>query len=305
MKTALDLPHGLHDGIPEAIYHARVPGLVSKHALDLVRRSPAHYKAWLDGAETKDNDDFRLGRALHCALLEPERFASEYVVMPTFDEYRDKAGRLSTKEGKAERAAWVKAHEGCAIIEPTDREVALAMASAVRAHPTASSVLASGRAEVTARWHDEDTGLECKARADFFAERDPSLTDAARLDAGLSAPGAKRRFRFLVDVKTTDNAGPDAFARSSAAYGYHRQAAFYQDGFAVASGGPVDGFVFIVVEKAPPYAVALYMIDEAGMAMGRLAVRDAMEKLADCVERDAWAAYPEKIQVLSLPAWAA
>lgn len=282
MKTALELTHGLHDGVPESVYHARVPGLVSKHALDLVRRSPAHYKAWLDGAETKDNDDFRLGRALHCALLEPERFESEYVIMPTFAEDRDKAGKLSTKEGKAKKAAWLAAHQGCAVIDPADRAVALAMAASVKEHPSAARVLAGGRAEVTARWKDADTELECKARADYLVA-----------DKG-----------FVVDVKTADNAGADAFARAAAAYGYHRQAAFYQDGF-TAAGIPISSFVFIVVEKTPPYAVALYMIDEAGMAMGRLAVRDAMERLADCLERDAWAAYPEKIQVLSLPAWAA
>ena len=32
---------------------------------------------------------------------------------------------------------------------------------------------------------------------------------------------------------------------------------------------------------------------------------DTMETLADCIERDDWAAYSEEIQVLALPAWAA
>ena len=44
----LQLPDGVHSDLTDAVYHQRTLGVVSKTALDLISRSPAHYKAWID-----------------------------------------------------------------------------------------------------------------------------------------------------------------------------------------------------------------------------------------------------------------
>lgn len=279
--SIVTLPHGIHLGVPEATYHERVLGLASKGALDLVRRSPAHYKQWIDGDPDASDDDedesrvFAFGKAFHCALLEPERFIEAYTVEPAFGDCRK-------KENKAARDAWRKENEGALKLTMREHLACRRMAESIRRHSRASKLLLGGQAEVTARWRDEDTGLECKARADYLVE-----------ERGL-----------LVDVKTTENASYEAFRRSIANYGYHRQDAFYRAGFA-AAGVKIEHFVFVVVEKTAPYAVAVYTLDEDGCAAGRLAVRDSLETLADCLERNDWAAYPEDIRVIDLPAYAA
>lgn len=275
MTTMIEYGHGLHHLVPEGTYHARVMGLASKHALDLVRRSPAHYRAWVDGAEDRDTDALRFGRAFDCSLLEPERFAVDYVVEPAFGDCRK-------KENKANRDAWRDVNKGAVWLAKDEHDACLAMARAIRAHSRASRLLIEGTSQVTARWRDESTEIECKARLDYYS------------------PGR----RLIVDVKTAENAGYSAFAKAAANYGYHRQAAFYLDGLR-SLGAPAEHFVFIVVEKSAPYAVATYMLSAEDLHKGRSTIRDDIETLADRLERDVWDAYPEDIQVLNLPAWAA
>ena len=282
MKTILEYATGLHQDVPHAVYHQRHLGLASKSALDLVHRAPLFYKAWVDGLEADPSEALEFGGGFHCALLEPDRFASSYVVMPRFEEYRDKAGKLSTKEGKAKRDEWVAAHKDCTIIEADDQALMRSMVAAVHAHPLASRMVRDGLAEVTLRWKDADTGLQCKARADYYV----------------------RSRRKVVDVKTTYDASSDAFRRSVANYRYHVQDAIYRAAFA-AIGEPIDHFVFVVVEKRPPHAVAIYTLDSDAIQRGYAHAMSDMQRLAECVRNDDFPGYPVTIQTLELPPWAA
>lgn len=72
---------GIYRGIPNAMYHGG-PG-ISKSGLDLIRKSPAHYRAVV----TAENDDARrptpaqaIGTALHMLVLEPAEFARTYTL---------------------------------------------------------------------------------------------------------------------------------------------------------------------------------------------------------------------------------
>lgn len=72
---------GVYRGLPNDVYH-RGPG-ISKSGLDLIRKSPAHYRAVVTAA----NDNERaptaaqaLGTALHMIVLEPELFAKTYTL---------------------------------------------------------------------------------------------------------------------------------------------------------------------------------------------------------------------------------
>ncbi len=154
------------------------------------------------------------------------------------------------------------------------------MARAVWAHPLAGKMLREGGPELTMKWTDPETGLICKGRADYF---DPSVAMA-------------------IDVKSTEDASPHGFARSVANYGYHRQNAFYDDGFE-ACGAPLEHFVFIAVEKRAPYLVGLYNLDEADVSLGREWTRRNLDRLAECVERGDYPGYSQEIETLSLPRW--
>jgi hypothetical protein len=67
----------------------------------------------------------------------------------------------------------------------------------------------------------------------------------------------------IADVKTTEDASIEAFSKTIAQYGYAQQAAYYMDLLGASH------FVFIAVEKTAPYAVGVYCLDAASIAVGR------------------------------------
>lgn len=273
-RTLAEYGPGLYPDIPEALYHARIPGLVSKSVLDKVDRSPAHYEAWLRGAADETSPALEMGKAVHCRILEPELYSRIYVVAPSF-------GDLRFKENKAKRDAWKAEHGTKTVLDPDDAAAIEGMAASVMAHRIVGRLLREGRPEVTARWKDRETGLECKLRGDWHVEK----------------------LATAVDLKTSEDARPGPFAASVARYRYHVQQAHYTDGFAEV-GATLRHFVFAVVEKKPPYAVAVYSLDDDAVDRGREATRRNMATLADCIERGEFPGYSTSIETLSLPRWA-
>ncbi len=270
------LPVGAHEGFSEDTYHKRELGVASKSSLDLLHRSPAHYKAWVDGElEEEERPAFKIGKAFHCAVLEPLRFATQYVAEPVFGDMRFKAA-------KEQRAEWREVNRGMAWIPANEYLTIEKMAAKVMSHPLASRLLTDGKPELTLRWTDERTKVDCKARVDFLG----------------------RNGRTLVDLKSTANADHDEFRRSCASYGYHRQAAFYREGVR-ALGGETDHFIFIACEKTAPFNVAVYSLSDASVGKGMESIRDDLELMAACLKSGDWPGYPVRIQEIDLPPWAA
>jgi hypothetical protein len=269
-RHPLGLPSGIHPGVPAAAYHTSYLGLVSKGALSAIGRSPRHYRAWLEQIQ-EDTPALSFGRAFHCAILEPDVFAREYVVAPDFGDCR-------FKDAKAARDEWRKENDGKAILSLPDMNRIECMIASVRAHELGSLVLAAGEAELTIAWQDEETGLYCKARPDYHV----------------------RARSMVVDVKTTEDARPDHFARDAVRYDYPLQDALYRAAFA-AVDEPVDHFLFLAVEKSPPYDVSVCTLDEFGVGRGYARSRAHMSLMRECLLTDHWPGYEPRIHVLALP----
>lgn len=267
---------GLFEALSASEYHQREIGVASKSALDRLHKTPSKYLAWVKGEIDSDDDTEALafGRAFHCALLEPDVFEQTHIVVPDFGDCR-------FKEAKANRDAWRRDNAGKVELSPKDERTILGMSRSVRKHPLAGAAIREGKSELTARWIDEETGLRCKARADYYV----------------------RDMAMIVDIKTTGDASARAFARSCTEYAYHRQDAFYRDGF-IALDAPVDDFVFVAVEKKAPYDVAVHQVNEDGLALGRRSIRDDLATLKQCIERNHFPGYPEQITKLRLLPWA-
>lgn len=268
------LPAGFELNVPAEEYHRRELGVANNTALKILReRSPAHYRAWVDGQEQPESPAFLFGRAYHCRVLEPARFAHDFVVLPDF-------GDMRSSKNRAARDEWLAEHPGVTALPASDAERIEAMYAALMAVPLAAGIMRDGYSEVTMRWTDEPTGIPCKARADWWV------------------PG-----RFFMDLKTTDDASPKWFARAIADYGYHVQHAHYCDA-ARACGQPVRNYLILAQEKEPPYVVGVYHIDAEAEARG-FELRDrGLRQLRDCLDTDTWPGYGTGITELSLPAWA-
>jgi hypothetical protein len=89
--TLSDFSPGFYADIPPEEYHRRQLGVVSCSAMTPLDRSPAHYVQWLkDGDQEEPTPALTFGSAFHCAALEPERFALEYVAEPVFGDCRSR-----------------------------------------------------------------------------------------------------------------------------------------------------------------------------------------------------------------------
>lgn len=256
--------------LTNAEYHAHPA--VSKSGLDQVRRSPLHYwNRYLnpDRVIEPPTAAMVLGSALHARVLEPQVFADEYIVAPEGIDRR-------TKEGKLRWADFESEAEGRTVLKAEDAAQIEAMAAAVHAHPAARMILRlPGVCEQSYFWKDAATGEECKCRPDWHSD-DRTI---------------------IADVKTTEDASPKGFARSVLKYRYHVQAAFYSQGIGA------EQFLFIAVEKKPPFAVAVYVTPQELVERGAQEAAEDLRLLATCRADNAWPGYGDEIQALSVPKW--
>lgn len=177
---------------------------------------------------------------------------------------------------------WQQNNPGRIVLSPEVWDQLHAMAAAVHAHPAAGALLTSvpGEAEKSVYWNDPTTGVLCRCRPDWWREDD-----------------------VLVDLKTTDDASPEGFAKSMANWRYDVQDPFYTDGVKIATGRNVKAFVFIAVEKKPPYAVGVYVLDSASRDIGRATYQHDLKVYAECLANDNWPGYGDKIQTINMPTW--
>jgi hypothetical protein len=269
-----DIPLGVVRGMPFKDYLA-VPAL-SNSGLKLLAKSPRHYAASLDPErpDAAPSDALRRGSLLHTMVLEPHEFAHRYRVKP-------EGMSFATKDGKAWRDA---TPTGVEIVSEDEHKAACVQARNLRALPELAALLGSGESEVSFFWIDEATGVHCKGRADWVF----------RCPSGV----------VLLDLKTTEDATAEAFGRSCARYGYHRQNAWYCDGWTAATGEPVLGFVFGAVESAWPHDAVPYMLDEQALTKARAQIGELLQLHAHCMATGHWPGIANEITTLSLPAWA-
>ena len=254
-------------GLPFAEY-LKAPR-ISQSALKHFEKSPAHYKASLT-IEDKDTKDKRIGRAVHCAVLEPNEFNNRYAVYP---EKLDKR----TKEGKALFAEFEESAIGKEILSLEEYETAINCAKSVTDHETVKSLMSKGHPEVSI--FTELEGVPVKCRLDWYREN------------------------IILDLKTTDDASPQGFLRSIFKYGYHIQAAWYMDCCSQA-GLPVTNFILVAVEKTAPYAVGIYELDDLSIERGIELYRCYLSQYKECTESNDWTSYSREIVTLKLPSYA-
>lgn len=303
-----NLAPGLYPGVPEEAYFGRFPGINST-TLKLMSRSPAHCRARMSGEGRRETAALALGKALHCAILEPDRFPSAYARQPlpeehpgalvSLDDYKREAEALGlAKSGtkatlkeailrtNPEAVFWEdllpSLVAGRAVVSADNYAMCQAVLEAIAANPKARRALSGGDAELTGYWVDRETGVPCKLRMDYY-----------RRDLGV-----------VFDVKTTTDARPWAVARDIEKYDYHVSAAHYLDGLA-ALRQPANGFGWIFVEKEPPYAAGLFFASDDMLSRGREIFRMNLARFAECQASGQWPGYPAEFQTIDLPSWAA
>ena len=256
-------PNGIYQNLPSEQYFAA--DRINNSALKLINKTPLHYKQSLE-QQREETRAMMMGSAVHTAVLEPTTLLERYGVAPRCDK--------RTKEGKQ---VWSDLEStGKIILSNDDFQMIDAISQSVKANETAAKLLSQGQAEMTV--YTQINGIPAKARTDWYR------------------PG------IIVDLKTTDDASPIGFSRSCATYGYAQQAAWYLD-CCEAEGLEAHTFIFIVVEKSAPYAVAIYELTPESVEFGRTQYHHALNKYKECTAINEWPGYSLDIVSLSLPAW--
>lgn len=251
--------------VPDTWYHEGDG--ISRSDFVNVLRSPRYYKNRKENPEPSTSA-MQFGTAFHTAFLEPDKFTEQVVTGPS-------VGRATNKWKD-----FVESNPDKIVLHPTEFEQLNNMLESIRGHSLAMSLLQTKVRELSAYTYFQS--LLIKARTDALDE-DRSM---------------------LVDLKTTQDASPQEFVRSAYKYKYHVQAAFYLDVFNAVADFKLDKFVFVCVEKNPPYDVQCYVCDPEMIKIGRETYRKALETLDYCHTNNEWRGYPEIIMNLTLPKWA-
>lgn len=102
------------------------------------------------------------------------------------------------------------------------------------------------------------------------------------------------------------SASPYATPRRMADAGWHIQAAFHErilDAIDPKGAGRRK-FFYVAQENEEPFALTVNVIGEAALTIGRKQVDYAIKSWAHCLTKGVWPAYPNRINIAELPAWA-
>lgn len=235
-------------------YHAS-PGVSHSQLETFIDSELNYYERHVTGTLPRpDAAHFRWGSLLHSHILE-----RSVVCIPTSELSRNGAAAGKKYE------AFVAAHPGKHIVKQPEWEQLVACERALDRHPRASAILFSRDpddvTELSIRWVDPSSGLLLRVRLDKRVWR-PKL---------------------LGDLKSARSVHPRKFAFDAEQYGYHRQAALYQEGYEELTGERLP-FVFLAVTNKEPYRAEVYEFDQGWIDGGHDENHWHLDRLARCLE---------------------
>lgn len=243
-----------------------------KHIL----KSPAHYQA-AKKRKFSPTLTMQIGSALHCLVLEgKEQFENDFILKP--DDLS-----LATTKGKEWKASAGKK----TILSKSDQycswDAVHGMAESLQRLDWFKSDQPDYRKynELSLYW--EADGLDCKCRLDRLV-LEPNRA-------------------IILDLKTTDSVNSTDFLRKVVGdMNYLFQSSWYVEGTEAAFSLPAT-FVFVGIERTPPYQTKIFEVDSDAILEGREQTRFARKTLRECLKTKTWGLPPIECETLSLPPW--
>lgn len=249
---------GIYENMPNDVYRSHTDWM-SNSELSLFLSAPRLYQyRILEGNKTPSGKVQKEGTAVHSAVLEPNLFLQEYGRLPELD--------LRTKVGKETKARLESEYPNKIFLPAEDYDRYADCSDLV--HQNYGDLLGKGKAEVSFFWIDEDTGVQCKARADMAFMEDA----------------------WVLDLKTTKD--PKDFAHSVTLWKYHRQAAYYLDGLSKLTGKKWTRWEWLAVSHERPFLMTLHSAKQEDLDLGRFEYKQALKAVKQCQERKEYPALP-------------
>jgi exodeoxyribonuclease VIII len=236
--------------------------------LNILReKTPMHLRAWMQGEMPIETEALRFGIVAHYAILEGDKYKERF-------HQRPEGMKLTTKEGRK----WLEDHSDKPSVSFDDGQHLKGMIAAIRGHPFARRVLSGGQPERSLFVIDKENTLR-KSRLDSFTDGN-----------------------ILPDLKTCASASNDFFERTILRCSYHVRAAYYLDNCRLLNIDK-EHFMFIAVEKTPPYAVRCLKLDGDCITWGRKLYQADLQTWRQCLENDEWPGYESQYADIGLPQW--
>ena len=270
-------------------YHQYDPNdpSISKTGLDQVAKSPAlYYHKTILGMGSKESRPLIFGQAFHAAVLEPLLFDDNFAIMPAELAAMDKR----KKEGKAALAAWKEGQVGPSglpkiVLSATEGEAIKGMTAGIFANPCAKALIERAAIVEQAFYFDDpDHGVRLRCKPDL-----------------ITSDGV------VCDLKSTAAALVDWHVKAAEPYRYDVQDAFYSHVLR-GCGQSVSDFLFVVVEKTPPFDCAVFGLTDFDRERAWREADLDLAVYAACLETNVWpAAFAGQNEPLrrSLPGWRA
>lgn len=292
---------GIFPDEPAEAYYERRLDVASASGLSVLDNDedgcPARYFYYIteaveDEDATKEKD---FGKAFHMAFLEPDRFEDVYTVIPS-DAPKDMRRFRDAKKPSDDTLRSIDWWDnfaaktaGKVFLSAKSMEDCRGMAESLRRLPMefpgglnirCGELLELCQTEVSVYWVDEETGIQCKLRADLFSEE----------------------LAFAGDLKSARSGSRVGFSRAINSRRYHVAHAHYCEGFR-AIGTPVKSFALLPVEKVKPYIAASWHVNSVGEERGWELRQRAMRRLKQCLDTGRWPGYTTTVQPIGIPAY--
>ncbi len=264
---ALDIElNGYIKNMPEDVYH-NTEGFISKSSIYVLKQSSFKFAKGVKFTATKA---MQMGTAIHCAILEPEKFEREYKLLPDCKDRRQKEYKEAVKEFGAER-----------VLVGAEIDTVNNMKAAIMGNDAARELLSlSGNSEVSGFHIDPETGVKIRHRFDRLT------------DCGIG-----------IDIKKTQSVHPDDLAKTISKYGYHTQEAVYSSGYRHITGKDLKAFYFIFVEEKYPNQVAVVYLDDVSKQVGYDEARELIDNYCYVINDPKAAENNQPAFMVSLPEW--
>ena len=255
-------------------YHAAA-GWSSTQIKDAIDASLLHWWHQYINPEREPEEakHFDIGTATHTAILEPDRLSETVIKSPPYN--------LRSSTARAERDQFIAENPGKVVLLPEEYETVLRIRDRVHSHPIARGLLAGGRAELSYFGCDPETGETIKCRPDYMH------------DNGFA----------IIDLKSTKNAAPAAFAKDAANMHYDISVPWYLDVLDNLYGETPQHFIWLAVEKEPPYAIGIYYAQPADIDRARECARRNFMRLVNAKRTNQWPDYASEVLPLEMPGW--
>jgi hypothetical protein len=280
---------GIYADVPNDVYH-KEKGFISSSQIKVGLGSPHYYKFFVKDGKGKKEETKQLsfGTLVHTLVLEPEKFDSEYVVMP------DKKLDMRKAADKAWKEAFDKEHEGKTTVSSDDFEKAVTCRDSVYAHQDARRLL-------------ELPGI---SESSVYVELDHMLPGGEVVKVKVRVrPDRLSPDNCIIDLKTAKNVARDAFERDAFgtwrasngdlkwghySYHYDLSAALYVRALEVLDQKTLP-FHWIVVKNDQPWETAVYTASRKRIKEGDIKLNHALTTIIMAERSGKWE-FQEKME---------